>query len=260
MTQQNPSLPSQQVIAPPRPTHATDRYDGPTELYRMYDADDQLLYIGVTCNKAARWHSHRRNSAWWKLVARKELTTYPDRSAALTAELAAIQAEKPLHNIANHPSKPTRHVHLVLTEERAVKLRALAKHRRRGNSDLMYDLLDAAPLPGGSAAEPSATADTLPQAVAELIGAIAAALDVPLADQPGDDPNASALMRQRANEARIIAASVLRDLNPRNIEGAAEQLRGWTAEAPVTYRSWQQRTEQAAAEEQALLTEDGEGQ
>jgi hypothetical protein len=123
------------------------------------------------------------------------------------------------------------------------------------------------PLYGGAALavrdqlrEPSATADTLPQAVANLLGAIAAALDVPLADQPADDSTAAALMRQRANEARIIAASVLRDLDPANIEGAAEQLRGWTAESPVTYRSWQQRTEQAAAEEQALLAEAGEGQ
>jgi len=108
--------------------------------------------------------------------------------------------------------------------------------------------------------EPSATADALPRAVTELLAAIAAALDVPLADQPGDDPTAAALMRQRANEARIIAASVLHDLDPRNVEGAASQLRDWTAGSPVTYRSWQQRTEQAAAEEQALLAERGEGQ
>lgn len=160
MTQQNPSLPSRQVIAPPRPAHATDRYDGPTALYRMYDADDQLLYIGITCNKAARWDAHRRNSPWWKLVARKELTTYPDRSAALTAELAAIRAEKPLHNVASHPSKPSRHVHLVLTEERAAKLRALAKHRGRGNSDTMYELLDEALAPTTLPADGPSTLDT----------------------------------------------------------------------------------------------------
>jgi hypothetical protein len=101
--------------------------------------------------------------------------------------------------------------------------------------------------------EPSITPGAIPPAVTNLLAAIVEALDVPLADQPGDDTTAAALMRQRANEARIIAASVLRDLDPRNIEGAAQQLRGWTAECPVTYRSWQQRTEQAAAEEEQLL-------
>lgn len=101
--------------------------------------------------------------------------------------------------------------------------------------------------------------DTLPQAVTNLLAAIVEALDVPIADQPDDDSTAAALMRQRANETRIIAASVLRDLDPANVEGAAAQLRGWTAEAPVAYRSWQQRTAQAAAEEQALLAEAGEG-
>jgi len=102
---------------------------------------------------------------------------------------------------------------------------------------------------------PTLLVGALPGAVSSLLAAIVEALDVPLADQPADDPTAAALMRQRANEAGIIAASVLRDLNPGNIEGAAEQLRGWTAQAPVTYRSWQQRTAQAAAEEQQLLAE-----
>lgn len=156
MTQQNPSLPSRQVIAPPRPAHATDRYDGPTELYRLYDADDQLLYIGITCNKAARWDRHRSRSPWWKLVARKDLTSYPDRSAALTAEREAILAENPIHNIVGHPQRLSRHVRVALTEERAGKLRALAEDRGQRLNAVIDALIDEASFPSEHpAAEPS---------------------------------------------------------------------------------------------------------
>lgn len=147
MTQEHPSLPSKQVIAPPRPVHATDRYDGPTVLYRLFDADDRLLYIGITCNTAQRWESHRGSKPWWHLVARKELTAYPDRSAALTAERAAIRAEAPLHNITGNPRSDRLDVHLVLKGERAEKLRALAKRRGLGFSNLVHSLIDEAPFP-----------------------------------------------------------------------------------------------------------------
>lgn len=147
MDRKNTSAPSAQVVAPPRPPHATDRYDGPTVVYRMYDADDRLLYVGVTCNTANRWQAHRRNSAWWKAVARKELTTYPDRSAALTAEREAIRAEKPVHNVSGHPDKPSRHVHLVLSEEQAEKVRALARQMRCSRSEAVYRLIDRTPHP-----------------------------------------------------------------------------------------------------------------
>ena len=86
---------------------------------------------------------------------------------------------------------------------------------------------------------------TLPESVRSLLAAIVDALDVPLAAD-ADDLTATTLLRRRADEARIIAASVLPGMDARYIAGAAVQLRGWTAEAPVTYRTWQNRTEQAA--------------
>lgn len=95
-------------------------------------------------------------------------------------------------------------------------------------------------------------------AVHSLLAAIADALDVPLADQADDSLTAYALLRRRADEARIVAASVLPGLDPRNIADAAAQLRGWTAQAPVTYQAWQNRTARAADEQ--LHAERGEGQ
>lgn len=82
---------------------------------------------------------------------------------------------------------------------------------------------------------------TLDDAGRSLLAAIAEALDVPIPAQV-DDLTATDLLRRRADEARIIAASVLPDMDARYIAGAAAQLRGWTAQSPVTYPTWQDRT------------------
>jgi hypothetical protein len=100
---------------------------------------------------------------------------------------------------------------------------------------------------------------TLADAVRDLLAAIAAALDVPLADQADDNLTAYALLRRRADEARIIAASVVPGVDARYIAGAAVQLRDWIAESPVTYRTWQNRTVQAADEEPEADTSDACG-
>ncbi|MFF5773868.1 GIY-YIG nuclease family protein [Streptomyces californicus] len=144
MDQQNLRTPSRQVIAPPRPAHATDRYDGPTFLYRLYDDADRLLYIGVTCNPTSRWGGHRKDKDWWGQVARKDLTTYPNRSAALTAEQETIAAEKPLHNVQHNPLSNLRHVHLVVSGDRARKLEALARSMHVSLTGAVLHLIDEA--------------------------------------------------------------------------------------------------------------------
>ncbi|MDT9689412.1 GIY-YIG nuclease family protein [Streptomyces sp. P9(2023)] len=124
--------------------HATERFDGPTTLYRMYDEAGQLLYIGVTCNTAQRWDSHRALSPWWPLVASKKLTVYPDRRSALMAETAAIRAEAPAHNVSDNPRAGRRDVHLVLKGERAKALADLARAERLSISKFVMKLIDAA--------------------------------------------------------------------------------------------------------------------
>ncbi|MFG3492981.1 GIY-YIG nuclease family protein [Streptomyces sp. NPDC047972] len=130
--------------APWRPPHATDRFDGPTILYRMYDAADLLLYIGITCNPAQRWDHHRTSSAWWPQAVRKELTTFPDRASALAAESAAILAEEPKHNITGNPRAGRRDIHLVLMGDRATALADLARAERLSINRFVMRLIDAA--------------------------------------------------------------------------------------------------------------------
>lgn len=74
--------------------------DGSTDLYRFFDANDRLLYVGISFSAVARASQHRSEKDWWPDVARMEVEHLQTRSAALAAESAAIRTEKPLHNVA----------------------------------------------------------------------------------------------------------------------------------------------------------------
>ena len=71
----------------------------PFTLYRLYDYNDNLLYIGKTINLVARFNNHKRRKSWWKGVRTIGLTHYDSISELANAEKAAIRSEKPLHNI-----------------------------------------------------------------------------------------------------------------------------------------------------------------
>ena len=72
---------------------------GPTALYRLFDADDRLLYIGITLDPAQRFREHRRTQPWWPDVARRVVEWLPVAGReAEYCERAAIAAEGPMRN------------------------------------------------------------------------------------------------------------------------------------------------------------------
>ncbi|MEV6165721.1 GIY-YIG nuclease family protein [Streptomyces sp. NPDC052052] len=70
----------------------------PTALYRLYDSNDALLYLGISWNPDARMEDHVKDKHWIHFVARRTVEWYPNRPAALAAEAAATAIEKPLHD------------------------------------------------------------------------------------------------------------------------------------------------------------------
>jgi hypothetical protein len=76
--------------------------DVPTVLYRFFDADDRLLYVGVSLEIAWRWKAHSASQPWWGSTARATMEHFPSRAAALAAERQAIFDERPLWNIAHN--------------------------------------------------------------------------------------------------------------------------------------------------------------
>lgn len=69
----------------------------PTTLYRYFDHDGQLLYVGITVNFENRRSGHCA-AAWYPSVASVTLMDYPSREDALRAEWESLQSEQPIHN------------------------------------------------------------------------------------------------------------------------------------------------------------------
>ena len=69
-------------------------------LYRHFDADGRLLYVGKTIRPAwRRSREHARSKDWWPLVAWTSYTRYTNAEDLAREEVAAIRRERPLHNV-----------------------------------------------------------------------------------------------------------------------------------------------------------------
>ena len=77
----------------------------PTALYRLFSTDGTLLYIGITRNIPERFYQHEVYKRWWPHVARKTMSWYGSRTAALAAEAAAIASERPVYNVTGVSSE-----------------------------------------------------------------------------------------------------------------------------------------------------------
>lgn len=75
--------------------------EAPTYVYRCYDAEGALLYIGCSNNPVARVMGHRDSSWWGGRIARVRNTVYPDRDTALAREKTAIYSERPACNVTS---------------------------------------------------------------------------------------------------------------------------------------------------------------
>lgn len=72
-----------------------------TCLYRHFDKDGRLLYVGIARDHQSRLKSHSRYSEWRYSIATVTLEYFSTREDAAKAEIRAIQTERPLHNIVH---------------------------------------------------------------------------------------------------------------------------------------------------------------
>lgn len=72
-----------------------------TELYRHFDGENALLYVGISLSTFTRLSQHRDHSQWFKKVARVSIEHFPTREEAIAAEKKAIKTEAPMFNIAH---------------------------------------------------------------------------------------------------------------------------------------------------------------
>ena len=70
-----------------------------TTLYRAYDENDVLLYVGISDMPMVRLESHSFASRWVGFAARVTFERLATRELAAAAEVTAIREEKPVFNI-----------------------------------------------------------------------------------------------------------------------------------------------------------------
>lgn len=67
-------------------------------VYRLYSADEQLLYVGVAVDPDNRLKEHRRTKRWFDQVHSWRLAWMASESDAYAAEARAIHMEGPRYN------------------------------------------------------------------------------------------------------------------------------------------------------------------
>ncbi len=79
----------------------TDYRERETVVYQLFDAEEALLYVGMTVNLKARYMEHKMCKSWWVEVdhARTKVMCFDNRDEASEMEIALIQHESPRWNI-----------------------------------------------------------------------------------------------------------------------------------------------------------------
>lgn len=75
--------------------------EGLTQLYRHWDKDDNLLYVGISLSAVQRTSQHKRLAGWFPKVTKITIEHFDSREAALKAEKKAIRKEEPRFNKAH---------------------------------------------------------------------------------------------------------------------------------------------------------------
>jgi predicted GIY-YIG superfamily endonuclease len=68
------------------------------KVYRLFDKEGNLLYVGVTSSVAARFAAHEEEKAWWHEVNEVKQELFDTREEAFRAEKVAIRTEDPTYN------------------------------------------------------------------------------------------------------------------------------------------------------------------
>jgi excinuclease UvrABC nuclease subunit len=76
-----------------------DKIVRPTALYRYFDRQGELLYIGISKTPIIRLSTHQCQKNWEFDIASITIAYFETRPRAVNAERLAIRAENPRYNI-----------------------------------------------------------------------------------------------------------------------------------------------------------------
>ncbi|MFD4315042.1 GIY-YIG nuclease family protein [Streptomyces sp. NPDC058548] len=72
-------------------------------IYRLFNRDSDLLYIGASKDPVYRWGSEHRHNWWWPEVVHYEWGWFPSRAEARAVEREVLASGVPKYNIHGTP-------------------------------------------------------------------------------------------------------------------------------------------------------------
>jgi predicted GIY-YIG superfamily endonuclease len=103
-----------------------------TTVYKLFDADGQWLYVGITDSLTTRLVQHG-SKPWFIHVTRATFEHYETREEASERERELIRVHQPRHNII-HRAGPHVAKSICLTDELAAQVTAAAREEGHGNA------------------------------------------------------------------------------------------------------------------------------
>jgi hypothetical protein len=73
----------------------------PTALYRHYNKDGTLLYVGISLSAVGRLGQHKRNAEWFWSIRRIEVEYFPSRGAASLDQSLPQARQRPASGVAS---------------------------------------------------------------------------------------------------------------------------------------------------------------
>lgn len=68
------------------------------DLYRHFDKNDNLLYVGISASAIKRLIDHKSQSSWFNKTTKVTIEKFENRGAVIEAENKAILSEHPIYN------------------------------------------------------------------------------------------------------------------------------------------------------------------
>lgn len=116
-------------------------------VYRFYDEEDVLLYVGVTSDLPARVSGHRLYSQWFSDAARSEVDKFDTRDLAELNEAEQIRELRPLANSSTprlgtrysgtgslRPKRRCVYIRFMVDDPLLVRIEEMAKSQKRSVS------------------------------------------------------------------------------------------------------------------------------
>lgn len=99
-----------------------------TALYRCYDNENNLLYIGISLSAINRLSQHKSHSKWFDAIAKVDVEWFQDRDSAILAEMEAVRIEQPKFNVFLKHRKAHKQRTKKPSQQRTYKILATKNH------------------------------------------------------------------------------------------------------------------------------------